>query len=126
MSKHFSFNPVSGSTEKFFKRAKVFDPKNIFENGGKMGVSALAAATPRDTGKTAASWRYTVENVKNNWTLSFFNDDIVDNVVIAVILQFGHLTKNGGFVEGRDYINPALKPVFDKMQSELDKELSNL
>lgn len=90
---------------------------------GKAGVDALSSSTPVDTGKTARSWEYDIERSKNSVELSYHNTNIVNGVNIAVILQYGHSTRNGGYVPGRDYINPAVQPIFDEIESEAEKEL---
>lgn len=82
---------------------------------GKEGVEALASATPVDTGVTAKSWYYKIENTKTGTTLTFHNSNIQNGVPIAIVLQYGHATRNGGWVEGRDYINPTIQPIFDKI-----------
>ena len=82
---------------------------------GKEGVEALARATPKDTGKTAASWSYAVHKSDGRITITWSNSNIVDGVPIAVILQYGHGTRNGGYVEGVDYINPAMRPIFERI-----------
>lgn len=126
MARTFSLVPENGVTEQWFIRAVKYSPKNVFNKWGSVGVRALIEATPRDTGETAAAWRYEVANVKNTWSLSFINDNVVDRVPIAIILQYGHLTKSGTFVTGTDYINPAIQPVFDGLQLDLERELSML
>lgn len=93
---------------------------------GREGVAALAAATPRDTGLTANSWSYTIVRTKSRATISFHNSNIQNGVPIAIILQYGHGTRNGGWVEGRDYINPAIQPVFDKMANDAWREVTSL
>ncbi len=95
-----------------------------FEKFGKEGVEALKAATPVDTGNTASSWYYKITQKANSVVISFCNDNVNKGVPIAVILQYGHGTRNGGWVEGRDYINPALQPVFDRLLAEAWKEVS--
>jgi len=122
----FSMSPKTGPTEHFFKHAIGYSPRSIFEKWGKMGVSALAAATPRETGKTAESWRYEIQNARGNWSLTFFNDNVVNYVKIAIIIQYGHATRGGTFVPGVDYINPAITPIFDGLEAELNKELDRL
>lgn len=92
---------------------------------GQAGVDALASATPKDSGKTASSWRYEIKSSRNGFTIDFLNSNINDNVNIAVILQYGHGTGTGGYVSGRDYINPAIQPVFDKLAEEAWKEVNN-
>lgn len=96
----------------------------ILEKYGQKGVEALAEATPKATGKTAASWSYEIKMEKTGAVLSWKNANIVDGVPIAVILQYGHGTQNGGYVQGVDYINPAMKPVFDTIRDELWKEVT--
>lgn len=96
----------------------------ILEKYGQKGVEALAEATPKATGKTAASWSYEIKMEKTGAVLSWKNANIVDGVPIAVILQYGHSTRNGGYVQGVDYINPAMKPVFDAIRDELWKEVT--
>lgn len=104
---------------------KLKSPFNlsVLDKYGKRGVKALSDATPVDTGKTASSWYYTISNKKGRVTLSFHNSNVVDGVPIAIILQYGHGTKNGGYVHGRDYINPAVRPIFDEMAETVWKEV---
>lgn len=96
------------------------------EKYGREGVAALASATPVDTGKTASSWDYKIEKKKGSTTISFINSNIQNGVPIALIIQYGHGTRGGGYVAGRDYINPAIQPVFDKMAKEIWREVTNL
>lgn len=110
-------------TTKFLHHVLRFDYKTILNRYGKMGVEALAEATPRDTGRTAEAWKYDIEENSNGVSIVWSNENINDGVNIAVILQYGHGTNNGGYVVGRDYINPALQPVFDKMANTVWKEL---
>lgn len=91
---------------------------------GKEGVAALSSATPVESGKTANSWYYRIENQNGKIAIQFCNSNINKGVPIAVILQYGHGTKNGGWVEGRDYINPAIQPIFDKIAEEAWKEVT--
>lgn len=93
---------------------------------GREGVEALMSATPRDTGKTAESWYYTITRKKEKVTINFSNSNIPDGVPIAVILQYGHATRDGGWVEGRDYINPAIQPIFDKIAKNAWAEVTKL
>lgn len=90
---------------------------------GKEGVEALSAATPVDTGLTASSWDYKVTQTKRSATIAFFNTNIQNGVPIAIVLQYGHGTRNGSWVEGRDYINPAIQPIFDKIANDIWKEV---
>lgn len=90
---------------------------------GELGVQALKIATPRDTGNTAESWRYEIVEEEGRTALWWCNDNVNDGVPIAILLQYGHGTRNGGYVEGLDYINPALKPIFERMANEIWKEV---
>ena len=113
-------------TEKFFNRLLGREYLNILDHYGQMGVDALSSATPVDTGKTASSWFYEIERSGGGISISWHNDNINQSVNIAVILQFGHGTGTGGYVQGRDYINPAIRPVFDKIADESWKEVVSL
>ena len=97
-----------------------------FDKYGREGVSALSSATPVDSGKTASSWYYKIERTKNTISIAFYNSNVNKGVPIAIILQYGHGTGTGGWVEGRDYINPAIQPIFDKMAEEAWKEVTNV
>jgi hypothetical protein len=110
----------------FFTHLKTRSVRGILEKYGQKGVEALAAATPKATGKTAASWSYEIKMDDRGATLCWKNANIVDGVPIAVILQYGHGTRNGGYVQGTDYINPAMKPIFDGIAEEMWKEVTSL
>lgn len=114
------------NTENFLKRAKKADYVRILEKYGKEGVAALASATPMDSGETANSWSYTIKITKNGSTIHWSNSHVINGVSIAVILQYGHGTRNGGYVQGRDYINPAMRSIFDKIVNEIWREVSAL
>lgn len=111
---------------KFLERAKESVRLGVLDKYGREGVAALASATPVDTGLTANSWYYTIENKNGVATLSFSNSNIQNGVPIAIILQYGHGTRNGGWVQGRDYINPAIQPIFDKIADGAWKEVTKL
>lgn len=100
------------------------------KNIGEEGVKALKEATPKDTGLTSESWYYEVKQIQNGGTniirLSFMNSNRKDGVPIALVIQYGHGTRGGGYVEGIDYINPALKPIFEKLANNAWKELKSL
>lgn len=98
--------------------------RKILDRYGKLGVSALASATPTDTGLTATSWHYEVESDNGSSTITFYNSNVNKGVPIAIILQYGHGTRNGGWVNGRDYINPAIQPVFDKIAADAWREVT--
>lgn len=108
---------------KFVERARESVGKGILDKYGAAGVAALASATPKDSGETATSWYYVIEQEKNRATISFRNSNIIDYVPIAVILQYGHATKSGGWVEGRDYINPVIQPIFDDIADSAWREV---
>lgn len=110
-------------TFSFFERALEVVHLGFLDKYGRMGVEALAAATPKDSGLAASSWYYEIERDGNRFTLKWNNSDIENGVPVAIILQYGHATKNGGWVEGRDYINPAIQPIFDQISQEAWKEL---
>lgn len=96
----------------------------ILEQYGREGVTALSEATPTDSGVTANSWFYKITNSKGVTSISWYNTNIVNGVPIAIILQYGHGTQNGGWIEGRDYINPAIKPIFDKIAEKVWMEVN--
>ena len=102
-------------TRKFLKRCSDLDLDDVLNLYGQEGADALAKATPKDTGKPAASWSYEVTKGRESIVITWKNSNIVDGVPIAVILQYGHGTRNGGYVEGVDYINPAMRPVFERI-----------
>ncbi len=91
---------------------------------GKAGVEALASSTPIDTGNTANSWYYKIERKKDSVTIGFYNSNIQNDVPIAIILQYGHGTRNGGWVQGKDYINPAIQPIFENIANTAWREVS--
>jgi hypothetical protein len=98
----------------------------ILNKYGKEGVRLLSSATPVRSGKTAASWYYKIEQSKNTISLNFYNSNINKGVPIAIILQYGHGTRNGGWVQGRDYINPVVQPLFNKIAQEAWKEVTKI
>lgn len=113
-------------TTSFLKNASRFKVESILNKYGRDGVSALAAATPTLTGVTASSWSYKISSSGGNYKLEWFNSNINKGVPIAIILQYGHGTGTGGYVQGRDYINPAMQPIFDRMVDDLWREITNL
>lgn len=116
----FGFEVESGKiTDNWLEKLLRGRYLNILAQFGERGVAALASTTPKETGETAAGWRYEVSSTINGYELSFVNDHVTDGVNIAIILQTGHGTGTGGYVAGRDYINPALRPLFDDMTDTL-------
>ena len=111
---------------RFMERAKEKVHLGDLDKYGREGVAALASATPIDSGLTANSWDYKLENKNSSVVISFTNSNIQNGVPIAIILQYGHGTKNGGWVQGRDYINPAIKPIFDKIANNAWREVTKL
>jgi hypothetical protein len=112
--------------EKMLKNSFGKNYRRVLEQYGREGVAALAAATPKDSGKTASSWEYEITEKNGQLSVTWKNTNIHDGVNIAIILQYGHGTRNGGYVQGRDYINPALRPIFEKMADAAWKEVSAL
>lgn len=110
-------------TEKFFQKISKSDFLQALEKFGRKGVEALAAATPVDSGKTAESWGYEIRRSNGRISIYWTNSNVNDGVNIAVILQYGHGTRNGGYVQGRDYINPAIRPIFDKIADDAWREI---
>lgn len=113
-------------TEKFFRGVITSDYVKVLERYGNEGVKALASATPVESGKTANSWFFEINHYPGGASISWGNSNIVNGVPIAIILQYGHATGNGGYVQGQDYINPALKPIFDNMANEAWREVTKL
>lgn len=107
----------------FLERSKEAFNLGILDKYGRQGVAALKASTPKDTGKTADSWYYRINRNNGTVSLSFHNSNVNKGVPIAIILQYGHATGNGGYVEGVNYINPALQPLFQKLADEAWKEV---
>lgn len=111
-------------TRNWFDRMTKLDLALIMNKFGKEGVSALAAATPSRSGLTSKSWNYEVTRKGNNWKITWTNSNVNKGANIAVLIQYGHGTRNGGYVVGRDYINPAIRPVFDKIAQKAWKEVT--
>ena len=110
----------------FLERAKETVYLGDLNKYGRQGVAALASATPIDSGETAESWYYEIENNKESATITFHTSNVQNGVPIAIILQYGHGTRNGGWVEGRDYINPAIQPIFDQIVDDAWREVNKL
>ena len=111
-------------TDKYLQRLSKFEVKDILSKYGQEGVAALAAATPVDTGLTANSWSYEVSISSDLYKITWSNSHVNKGVPIAIILQYGHGTGTGGYVQGRDYINPAMQPIFDRIAEEAWKEVT--
>lgn len=111
-------------TEKFFRKISKGDFFQALDAFGRKGVEALASATPVNSGKTANSWDYEIHRSNGRISIYWTNSNVNDGVNIAVILQYGHGTRNGGYVQGRDYINPAIRPIFDKIADDAWREIT--
>lgn len=109
---------------RYLERVKEAVKLGNLDKYGREGVAALASATPIESGKTASSWYYEIENANSSATISFYNSNVNKGVPIAIILQYGHGTGTGGWVQGRDYINPAIQPVFDRIAEEAWREVT--
>lgn len=112
-------------TEAFLRRARDLRIQ-ILRRYGEEGVRALSLATPKDTGETASSWYYQIKEDKTSTTIEWLNRHVEDGIPIAVILQYGHGTNGGGYVEGIDYINPAMRPLFEEIANSVWKEVSRI
>ena len=114
-------------TERFFKSVKEEQIFSKLDSYGKLGVIALAMNTPVDTGKTASSWSYEIRHDSRNVSICWKNDNMTKTgIPIVILLQYGHGTRNGGYVQGRDFINPAIQPVFDEIAENVWKEITKL
>lgn len=119
----FSHRGDFKKTDRFFHRIIERHYMNKLKKYGEKGVKALSAATPKDSGKTADSWSYEIQEGRGNLSVYWKNSNFNDGVNIAIILQYGHGTGTGGYVQGKDYINPAIRPIFEAMAEEAWKEV---
>lgn len=113
-------------TEKLLKKSLGLNYRSILEKYAKQGVAALSSATPIDTGETAASWDYEIIQNGSSLSIVWKNTNIENGLNIAVLLQFGHATRGGGYVQGIDYINPALRPIFEKLADAAWREVTSI
>lgn len=111
------------ATKRWMDKMEAGSVADVLRSCGEKGIEALSAATPVRTGKTAASWGFEAETSSKGVTLTWTNSNVVNGVPIAIILQYGHGTGTGGYVHGRDYINPAMRPVFDEIESRISRML---
>jgi hypothetical protein len=119
---------ASGSSpgmEKSLYKMQKFDARAILDRAGRQGVAALASVTPEDSGLTANSWEYEIVYQRRRWYIYWNNTNVHDGTPIAILLQYGHGTGTGGYVQGRDYINPVIRPLFDKIAADLWNEVKN-
>lgn len=112
------------NTEKFLKRMSKTEIYRCLDKYGQQGVDALSSATPIKTGLTAESWNYEIRKSKGSFSIVWTNSNVVNGVPIAIILEYGHGTGTGGYVQGRNFINPAIQPIFDRMAEEVWKEVT--
>lgn len=110
-------------SERFLRKVVGLHFENKLKHYGELGVQALKAATPKDTGTTAESWNYEIVHEDGRTVLYWRNENLSQGIPVVIILQYGHVTRNGGFVEGIDFINPTLKPIFEQMAKEAWKEV---
>ena len=111
---------------RYFERLKETANVGVLDKYGRAGVAALSSATPVNTGKTASSWYYDIKRQNGSVSIEFNNSNFNKGVPIAIILQYGHGTGNGGWIQGRDYINPAIQPIFDKIAENAWREVTNI
>lgn len=113
------------NSEAWLKKLRDGELFSALSKFGETGVAALSSATPTDSGTTAGSWYYEIEQKKGYFAIRWYNSNINDGQQIAILLQYGHGTGTGGYVQGRDYINPAIQPVFDQIEAEVRKVVSS-
>lgn len=111
---------------RYFERLKETANIGVLDKYGRAGVAALSSATPVNTGKTASSWYYDIKRQNGSVSIEFNNSNFNKGVPIAIILQYGHGTGNGGWIQGRDYINPAIQPIFDQIANDAWKEVTKI
>lgn len=117
-----SFN----NTEVYLRRLKEFQVAAILSKYGARGVAALSNATPTDTGLTAASWYYEVVQRPGYYSIRWHNSNVRDGIPVAILIEYGHGTGTGGYVAGRDFIMPAIRPIFDQIAAEVEREVSKI
>lgn len=122
LTHHGSFN----KTEKMFEKCKQLFGKGQLDKYGSLGVEYLEKYTPKDTGLTSRSWYYEIDQTSKGYTLSWKNSNIQNGYEIAIILQYGHATNGGGYVEGIDYLNPALRKIFRQIAKDAEKEVRGI
>lgn len=113
-------------TERFLSGASKINFTKILDIYGKRGVSALSRATPKDSGEAAASWGYEISQKQNQVTITWTNSKMAGGVPLVILIQYGHGTGTGGYVQGYDFINPALRPIFDSILNDVWREVTNL
>lgn len=114
------------NTERYLSRLKALELSAILNKYGNLGVDALSNATPSDSGMTAVSWYYTIVARPGYYSIRWHNSNEEYGLPVAILIQYGHGTKNGGYVEGRDYIMPAIRPIFDQIADEAWREVTKI
>jgi hypothetical protein len=114
------------TVERYLSRLKTLQLNAVLNKYATMGQNALSNATPVDSGETANSWYYTIVQRPGYYSIRWHNRHIEDGIPIAVILQYGHGTGTGGYVQGRDYIMPAIRPIFDQIADEAWREVTKV
>jgi len=115
--------PKFKKTIAYLMRLNRFDARRVLEEHGRLGVALLSAATPVDTGEAASSWDYKIEGNRKRYKLIWTNSKLAGSVPLVLLLQYGHATKAGYFIPGRDFINPALKPVYISLSKAIGQEI---
>ncbi len=113
-------------TKNFLNGALKINTLKILEDCGRQGVEALSSASPVDSGETANSWSYKIDINKNGFSISWLNSKMAGETPLVILLQYGHGTGNGGYVQGRDFINPAIRPIFDQIANDIWREVVKL
>jgi hypothetical protein len=113
------------STEAFLKKMAIFNITSVLSSSGQAGVNALASATPAESGLAANSWTYEVQADKDSAVIVWHNTDLENGFPVAIMLQYGYATGTGGFVAGRDYINPAIEPIFQQIITNIGKAVTS-
>lgn len=112
-------------TQDYLRRLSRLNIRGILESQGRAGVAALAGATPMESGLAANSWDYTVTSSGGNHTITWTNNDVENGFPVAIMLQYGYATGTGGYVQGRDYINPAMRPIFDQIEERVRRAVTS-
>ena len=115
-----------GLTEMFLKRSKNKNFRPILDKYANQGVVVLRSATPKDSGETAGAWDFKIVTTKSGFSINWTNSHLNEGIPIVILLQYGHGTRSGSFVEGRDFINPVMRPIFDQIAENLWKEVTSL
>lgn len=112
-------------TEQFLKKMSSREIFKSLEQHAQAGVKALASASPIDSGLTSTSWGYKIESSKRSTSVTWFNTNTETGVSVVIMLQYGHAVRGGGYVQGQDFINPAMKPIFDKIEADVWRVVTN-